>query len=146
MKKVLFIFLFFSGKLFAQTADSVTSIKGSEPVLTKAEKIAVFSGGVNAWKAYLDKNLDTTLAAKYLKPGKRQEVKQIAAVQFVVDKEGNVSDVKVINKHIHPKLAEEAIRLIKESPQWVPAEQNGKKVSYQVVQYITFGVSKKRNL
>ena len=48
-------------------------------------------------------------------------------VQFVVDKEGNVSDVKVLSGP--EELRAEAMRVIKKSGKWTPAIQNGRKVN-----------------
>lgn len=51
-------------------------------------------------------------------------------VQFVVDKEGNLQDVKVI-KGIDPLLDQEAVRVISSMPQWIPGKQKGKAVNVQ---------------
>jgi periplasmic protein TonB len=61
-------------------------------------------------------------------------------IQFVVDKEGNVSDIKALTNHGHG-MEEEAIRVLKKSPQWEPAIQNGHKVKAYHRQVITFQVN-----
>ena len=48
-------------------------------------------------------------------------------VQFVVDKEGNISDVKALTNHGYG-MEEEAVRVIKKGPNWTPAIQNGRPV------------------
>ncbi|NUY82611.1 energy transducer TonB [Flavobacterium sp. MAH-1] len=48
-------------------------------------------------------------------------------VSFVVEKDGSLTDIKV-PRPAGPGTAEEAIRMLKRSPKWTPAEQNGKKV------------------
>jgi len=48
-------------------------------------------------------------------------------MQFTVSTAGYVIDVKVI-KGVHPDLDEEAIRVIKNSPKWVPGKQRGRTV------------------
>ena len=58
-------------------------------------------------------------------------------VQFIVDKEGNISDVQALNDP-GEGLAGEAVRIIKKGPKWKPAEQNGRKVIYRNIQSITF--------
>lgn len=46
-------------------------------------------------------------------------------VLFLVDKEGNISEVAALNDP-GGGLTEEAIRIIAKVPKWIPAEQNGK--------------------
>jgi len=54
-------------------------------------------------------------------------------VQFVIEKDGSVSNVKVLRK-VDPYLDKEAVRVIKSMPKWKPGKQRGKpvKVSFQV--------------
>jgi TonB family protein len=58
-------------------------------------------------------------------------------VQFVVDKNGDVRNVK-IKKGAGPLLDAEAIRVIKSSPQWIPGKQRGKEVNVAFVFPIMF--------
>jgi protein TonB len=54
-------------------------------------------------------------------------------VNFVVDQNGNIADVKVL-RGIGGGCDEEAIRVIKSMPKWTPGKQNGRtvKVSFNV--------------
>jgi len=52
-------------------------------------------------------------------------------VSFVISKSGVVEDVKVMNS-IHPLLDAEAIRVVKNSPSWIPAYSNRKPISYEM--------------
>lgn len=54
-------------------------------------------------------------------------------VSFVVEKDGSLTDIKVL-KDLGFGTGAEAIRVLKKAPRWTPAEQNGKKVrcSYQI--------------
>lgn len=61
-------------------------------------------------------------------------------VTFIVDKDGKVSDVKAENDPGYG-TKEEAIRVIKKGPNWIPANQNGKLVVYRHKQAITFRVT-----
>ena len=60
-------------------------------------------------------------------------------MQFIVDRDGNISDVKALND---PGFgtAEEAVRVIKKGPKWKPALQNGRNVIYQAVQGVSFNI------
>ncbi len=60
-------------------------------------------------------------------------------IQFVVDKEGNVSDIKALTNHGYG-MEEEAMRVIKRSPAWEPAIYDGYKVKAYHKQPITFNV------
>lgn len=100
---------------------------------------AEFPGGIPGWTSYLERNLDASLS-RYLKiPSGQDWVRQTVYVTFIVDKEGAISDVKVINESdVHPKLAAEAIRVIRDGPKWKPAVQNGKNVIYRHKQGISW--------
>lgn len=99
----------------------------------KVEIPAKFLGGVDAWKRYLEMNLQYPEAA--IGNGTQATVR----VQLVVDKNGNVSEVKALNDP-GDGLAAEAERVIKKGPKWEPAEQNGMKVTYRFIQSITFTI------
>ena len=128
--------------IISATASAQTdSLKDTKPVFTKVDKEAKFPGGMQGWKTYLETNLNANLA-KHIKLKRKQKfAQQTVKVQFLVDKDGNVSNVKAVNNaEVHPKLAAEAERVIKEGPKWEPAEQNGRRVLYQCIQYITWQV------
>jgi protein TonB len=61
-------------------------------------------------------------------------------VQFIVDKEGNISDVKALTNQGYG-MEDEAVRVIKKGPNWTPAQQNGRYVKAYRKQPITFVVS-----
>jgi len=100
-------------------------------VFTKVEVPAEFPGGPSAWKRYLERNL------QYPDGAIDNNTQGVVRVQFVVDREGNISEVKALNDP-GDGLAEEAERIIKRGPKWKPAEQNGRKVIYRHIQSITF--------
>jgi len=58
----------------------------------------------------------------------------------LVDKEGKVIDVQALTQPGYG-TSEEAIRVIKNSPNWLPAIQNDKPVIYRQKQDITFQVA-----
>jgi len=95
-------------------------------------------------KKYLETNLKAELGAKYLKiPKSENEVIQTVIILFTVSRTGEVTNVEVVNKkEVHPKLAEEAVRVISESGKWKPATFLGEKTPYMMKQPISFAVSK----
>lgn len=97
---------------------------------------ARFPGGPDAWRRFLEKNLNTETPIENGAAPARYTV----IVSFIVDKEGNISEVKAENDPGYGTAAE-AIRVIKRGPKWQPAVQNGRNVVYRQRQSITFEVS-----
>jgi protein TonB len=102
-------------------------------VFTKVEIEASFAGD---WAKFLQRNLNGQAASDAGAPSGTYQV----VVQFIVDKEGNVSDVKALTKHGYG-MEEEAMRAIKKAPKWNPAVQNGRQVKAYRKQPITFVVT-----
>jgi protein TonB len=112
--------------------------KDYDGIFTKVEKEAKFPGGVEAWKKFLERNLNGQVATEDGAPEGNYSVK----VQFIVDKEGNISNVTAIEiPKDCPSCGPEAIKVIKRGPKWEPAIQNGQPVNYQAVQSVTFQVT-----
>jgi len=109
-----------------------------DKVFTKVEKEAKFPGGMEGWKRYLERNLNANVAADDGAPPGNYTVK----VQFIVDKEGGISNVQAIEvPKTCPSCGPEAVKVIKKGPKWEPAVQNGRNVIYQAIQYVTFQVA-----
>lgn len=120
-------------QLCAQQTDPVKPVKpeDEEVIFTKVDTPAEFPGGYKGWGEYLQANL------KYPNKAMRKNIQGAVRVQFVVDREGNVKEVQALNNP-GGGLAEEAVRIIKNGPGWIPAVQNGRKVIYRHIQSITF--------
>lgn len=103
-----------------------------------------FPGKEAGWQKYLQANLNSQLGIKYIKLAKDQQSASVTVqVEFVVAKDGTISDIKVINKKdVHPKLAEEAVRVVRESPRWLPAQTYGQPINGSVRQSIIFAVER----
>lgn len=111
---------------------------------TTLQSIPRFPGKDGAWLKYLQSNLDPNIAAKYVKlPKDQQQAQVIVQVEFIVSEDGSISDIQVVNKKdVHPKLAAEAVRVIEESPRWVPAQFYGQKIKRSVRQSVVFAVTR----
>jgi protein TonB len=94
---------------------------------------ASFPGGENAWRHYLERKLNANAPVENGAPAGEYRV----WVQFVVDKEGGISDVKATT-HLGYGMEEEAVKIIKNGPNWIPAIQNGNKVKAYRKQSILF--------
>jgi protein TonB len=104
-------------------------------VFEKVEVEASYPGGEGAWRKFLEKNLNGQVASDNGAP----EGSYTVWIQFIVDKEGNVSDIKP-QTSIGYGLEQEAVRVLKKATKWVPAIQNGRNVKAYRKQPITFVV------
>ncbi|MGH2553615.1 MAG: energy transducer TonB [Chitinophagaceae bacterium] len=104
-------------------------------IFDKVEIEASFPGGDGKWRQYLERNCNGQVATDNGAP----EGTYTTMVQFVVDKEGNISDVKALTNHGYG-MEQEAMRVIQKGPKWSPAIQNGRQVKAYRRQPITFQV------
>ena len=82
-----------------------------------------FPGGVDSMYQYIAKNL------KYPNSALEQNIEGVVLCEFIIEKDGSVSNVKII-KSLHPLCDEEAMRVIKLMPKWI--NKGEKRVYYQV--------------
>ncbi|MGE9313512.1 energy transducer TonB [Niabella sp. CJ426] len=117
------------------TRPSSPGNSGKEPeVFTRVETDAAYPGN---WNAFIARNLDRKVAVNNNAP----KGSYTTAVQFIVSKEGNVTDVKTVGKKAGYGMDEEAVRVIKKSGKWKPAIQNGREVVAYRTELIKFEVS-----
>ncbi len=93
-----------------------------------------YPGGKAAWMRYLNKNI------RYTQEAIDNEIEGTVMVQFIVDIEGNLSNVEAVSGP--NELKEEAVRVIKKSGNWSPAIQNGRKVKSYKKQSVLFKLDK----
>lgn len=113
-------------------APKAKPVEDYEKTFLKVEIESEYPGGAAAWKRYLNKNFH------YPEDGLSNEIQGIVIVQFIVDKDGNVSDVQAVSGPEEGGLREEAIRVIRKSGTWIPAVQNGRKVKSYKKQPVIF--------
>ncbi|WP_343747035.1 energy transducer TonB [Chitinophaga sp.] len=82
-----------------------------------------FPGGEAALMKYLSKNL------RYPNMAQENGIQGSIFVQFVVNKDGSISEVKTVGAHKGAGLEEEAVRVVSKMPSWKPGKQNGKAVT-----------------
>ena len=118
-----------SGSLFETLLDVATSTK--DTVYQIAEEMPEFPGGVEALMDFVGKNV------KYPEEAKEKEISGRVFVSFVIEKDGSVSNVKVL-RGIGGGCDEEAVRVIKGMPKWKPGIQKGKPVRVSYMMPINF--------
>lgn len=81
---------------------------------------STFPGGVRGWNAFLSRTL------VYPPKAVRKNIQGQVMAQFIVEKDGSLSNIEIISG---PKeLRNAVLDVLKQSPNWKPALQNGKKV------------------
>ena len=96
-----------------------------EEIFTFVEQPPTFPGGEEALAKFLSKNIH------YPRVAQENAISGTVFVQFVVDSEGNIKDVKTVGAAKGGGLEEEAIRVVKIMPKWKAGKQNGRQVSVQ---------------
>lgn len=96
-------------------------------VFDVVEQMPSFPGGNGALMQYLSDNI------KYPVVAQENGVQGRVVVSFVVEKDGSITDVKVV-RSVDPSLDREATRVVKAMPKWIPGKQNGSavRVKYNV--------------
>lgn len=117
---------------FNSTGNNLTIGKGmsvdlSDPtnIFDVVENPPSFDGGMEAWQAYVKENL------RYSEAAKRMGIEGNVYVVFVIDSEGKVKNPELL-RGVMSELDKEAIRLIENSPDWIPGTQRGQAVNVRM--------------
>ncbi|KAF2509170.1 hypothetical protein EYY60_12345 [Flavobacterium zhairuonense] len=106
-----------------QPAGNSAATNNEDNVVYNAAGIDVkpdFPGGMDKFYQFVDSNFKTPEGAKNIK-GKK------IYITFIVEKDGSLSDIKVLRDAGY-ETGTEAIRVLKTCPKWNPGENNGKKI------------------
>ena len=117
MKKLLLIamVLFVTQISLAQAPMSTVSKSAAIPFET-VENQPIFPGGNNEFMKFVGKNFRVPEV---------EDLKGVLKVTFVIETNGSISDIKIINDLGHG-TAEEIKRVLSLSPKWTPGDQEGK--------------------
>ena len=102
-----------------------------DELFTLVEEIPSFVGGDSAFIEFVRNNLI------YPDKARRMGLEGKVFVQFIVEKDGSLTNVKVL-RGMHGDCNEEAIRVMQKSPRWITGKQRGRPVRVQMVVPITF--------
>lgn len=114
MKLILTVLLFLTTCYCKAQESNKHSI--SDSIFTQCEIEPEFPGGQMAWKRFLNQRLGEV------------DGSGTVVVQFIVDKQGKLSDIHAISGPESGGLREEAIRVIRSSGRWVPGIADGRQV------------------
>ena len=111
-----------NGKDIADLKQVVTQAEPEpEKVFDMVEQMPTFPGGQQELMSYLGKNI------KYPTIAQENGTQGRVIIQFVVERDGSITDVRVA-RGVDPYLDKEAVRVVKSMPKWIPGKQNGKAV------------------
>lgn len=85
------------------------------------ETIPGYEGGLGEFYNYLGSHI------KYPDADRRKEISGKVIMSFVVEKDGKISNIKILHS-VSPNIDREAIRVVKNSPAWIPGTQFGRPV------------------
>ena len=101
------------------------------PVYDTVEVMPEFPGGMQALMQYLAKSI------KYPVQAQEAGTQGRVIVQFIVNKDGGVTDVAVA-RSVDASLDDEAIRIVKAMPTWTPGLQKGEPVNVKFTLPVMF--------
>lgn len=99
----------------AEPADSVAE---DNRIYLNVEVMPEFPGGAEALKAWLAERVRYPAAAR------REGIKGLVEVTAVVEKDGTLSDVRLV-RDIGGGCGQEALQAVKAMPKWIPGSRNG---------------------
>jgi periplasmic protein TonB len=132
MRKWFLVLLIFSFKISIGIAQTVNS--NSLKVIEKPDQLAEFQGGMGAFGKFLQKNL------KYPEAAQRANVSGKIYMEFIVETDSTLSNYNIL-KSVGFGVDEEAIRVLKLSPKWIPAKYKGKNVRSRFTLPLTICIS-----
>jgi hypothetical protein len=136
LSKIIFLLSFFAlaGSSYSQdTVPVPDSSDSGEKLFEKVDIEASFPGGDAAWRKYLEQNLNPNVPVDNSAPAGLYMV----FVQFVVNRDGTIADIKPLTK-LGYGMEQEVVRILKKSGGWTPAVQNGRPVRAYRKQPVTF--------
>lgn len=90
----------------------------SPGIFDRPEVMPKFVGGVAAMFDYLKNNIDYTTISK-------DKIPEKAVVKFVVNEDGNVSNVSLLKSSFSDAFDKEILRVLNGMPKWIPGKQRG---------------------
>lgn len=132
MKKVV-TFLFLVGflyvnkqSLFAQQNTltkeelaEIEALKKSNEIFTNVDEEATFPEGMEKAYEWLIANIQYPAAEK------NQKIEGKTLVKYVVEKDGKITNIEIVNGTSNPNFVNESKRVIAAMPRWIPAKKKG---------------------
>jgi protein TonB len=110
---------------------NIVEASPSDEVFKAVEINPEYPGGEAAFGKFLQKNM------RYPPIAKENNIQGKAYIQFIVERDGSLTDISVVREP-GSGLGDEAVRVLKMSPHWKPGVQNGKPVRVQYTIPVNF--------
>lgn len=132
MKKLLFLAI----AILMGTMASLAKDEKNDSIYSVVDELPTFKGGDQKFMEWMSSNI------QYPKAAQAAGAEGRAIVRFVVNKNGTISDVKILKSTGNEELDNEAMRVVSASPKWKPGKTNGKTVRTMMNQPIMFRLPK----
>ncbi|HIA35914.1 MAG TPA: TonB family protein [Flavobacteriales bacterium] len=127
-----------SDMVFANDETSIIMEEAEdEEIYSVVEVPPSYTGGEEKLMEYLATNIS------YPNKAKKKMIEGIVFISFIVNKDGGISDVKIL-KSLESSCDKEAIRVVKNMPNWIPGKMKNKEVSVQHNLPIKFKISESK--
>lgn len=103
-----------------------------EKVFDVIEQMPEFPGGHQSLFNWLSANV------KYPEAAEENGVQGRVIVTFVIERDGSITDARVVVKSVDPSLDKEALRVVSSMPRWKPGKHNGSRVRVKYTVPVTF--------
>lgn len=115
-----------------ETSTIEVTTSNTEEVYSTADEMPEFPGGMGELMTYLGSNI------QYPSKAKENHWEGSAVCQFVIEKDGSISNAEIIQSSGFQLLDIEAMRVILNMPNWTSGKQNGDSVRVKFAIPITF--------
>ena len=102
----------------------------SDFIYEEADEVPMFPGGNSKFYEFIKNNRDSSLLLSGNKPNR-------VILEVIIEKDGYVSNPKVVNS-IDLSHDKDALRIIREMPEWTPAKLNGKTIRFRMLIPISY--------
>ena len=126
MKRYLLSFLLMCITLYGYSQEQ------DDHIFIDPDVPAVFPGGEDSLRKYIARSLRFPTC---------QEVWGTVYIEFIVEKNGTITEAKVV-KNLSPLYDEEALRVVKAMPPWIPGTRNGQPIRMKMVIPIRFKIGR----
>ena len=137
MKKIFILIAFvFAWTIcaFAQM-DVVSSQPENDTIYLSSEQLPEFPGGQKAMFQYIADNVVYPASARI------NGIQGRTICQFIVNKNGSLSDIKILKSSGNKELDEEAVHVISSMPKWTPGRSAGEIVRVKYTIPVTFKIA-----
>lgn len=129
---ILLLGMFSIKGLLAQSSDSLKASDGSKTVKDHFDdREPEFPGGFDSMRVYVSRNMH------YPEEALNKGIHGVVRIKFIVNQDGTIVNARIIDD-IGYGCGEEALRVVKSMPNWIPAKMGGKPAKIPVTIPITF--------